>query len=240
ARCGGVLQSKVDARIRTKIGWHAATSRPKLSGVVVPVVLDFEQQGFPRCLPRHAAKDTDRATEHRIAVEVTRLLDAWTHIEAIVYPAEGVAEIARASKISGCKADAGIHGAETLTGYQILTGEEAGAADIARAERHFRAPSAFSPEPDLEIDRLVLEVLVAAQWAICHGGVVDVTVRSLKPRTRLHGDAVPGVGRGVAGGESELAFLRHACRWRLQEAYGSPIVLGCWNLRLQASAYSQA
>src|SRR5690606_29181820 len=144
---------------------------------------------------------------------------ARARVEVLVDPADRIADSAVAAEVTRGEAEAGVELPEALAGHHVLAGEQAGTADVLRAYGDRGKPAGLVPQPDLEIDRFVLVVLVPGQGlrTVPDAGYIHVAIGTLEPRKGLHRDVVTRVGRGMAGGECELAFFRHARRRCLQQ-----------------------
>src|SRR5690606_30846909 len=112
-----------------------------------------------------------------------------------------IAQVAAPADVAPTQAEADVGTVEALAGDHVFAGEQAGAADVAHARRDRRQPGAFAPQPDLDVDRLVLVTLVAAEVlaAVATVGDIGVAETTLQPRERLQRKAVARVRPGAIG-----------------------------------------
>ncbi|MDT4854277.1 hypothetical protein FQZ97_885710 [compost metagenome] len=207
--------------------------------VVVAFVFQLHRQAIPRRLPEHAAEQGRGAAEVGAAVEVTSVGDVavryGTIVELVVDPPQRVVQIATITEITPGDAQAQVEIAEALVADEVFAGEQAGTAEVVRADRNFRQVVAFLEQPQLGVERLVLVALVATEFFRAVAAVADrgVAEGGFQPVERLQREAVARVGIGAVGVDADLAGRRHARGRGLQQADAAEIVLRVARVRMR-------
>src|SRR5690606_32935851 len=103
----------------------------------------------------------------------------------IVVVAQRVTHVVAITGISPGYSKGKIDRSGHFTGNQIFTVEQAGARNIALAERQLRQAIVLFPQTNLKIERLILVALIAAEIlvaAVFAGADVGITNRPFQPR----------------------------------------------------------
>ncbi|MNV57766.1 hypothetical protein D3C71_1501140 [compost metagenome] len=151
--------------------------------VIVALVFEFQAETIPGCLVAHSAEKGRAAAKIGPGVDITGTFAVGPGLEAVTDVAQRVFEVAAVAQVAPGNAGAEIEIVVALVGHHELTGEQACTTDVPEAQGHLGRPMGFFPQAGLEVDRLVLVALVAAQRLGAIGAVGDrgVAKRAFQP-----------------------------------------------------------
>ncbi len=185
-----------------------------LALVVVGRILDLEAQPVDRRPPLHAAEDADvLAVEEGVGRELAALAEVVLAVaEAVGDLAERVADRVRARQPSPAEAGGDGEVLDRLGGHQVFAGIDAGAEEVAEAERDRRgpgAPLALAQQGELHVEAAVEEVVVGVVDAgvlVVLAPVVDGRVAdgARDPRQDLEAEVPPLGAAEIAVGQRDL------------------------------------
>jgi len=194
----------------------------RLGLVAVAVELGLEDPGAGGRSPLQPAEQRRRAGEDLVEVGPAAEADIGhgSPLEATAQQPQRVGDVAAAAQVAPAQAERGVPVAPALAGHQVFAGEQAGAAEVAQADRDLRPAGILGAQADLEVERLVPVGLVPGQRDV---GVAEA---EFEPVQRLQLDAQAGVGVDVADRAAHGAGTGHARAGRLHEAQLAPVVAG--------------
>ncbi|MNF90785.1 hypothetical protein D3C84_733650 [compost metagenome] len=131
--------------------------------VIVALVFEFQTEPIPRRLIAHTAEKGRAAAKVRPGVNVTGPFTVRSGLEALIDRAQRVFEVAAIAQVTPGNTGTEIKVVVALVGHHELTREQACTTDVPEAYGHFGRPMGFFPDAGLEVDRLVLIALAAAQ-----------------------------------------------------------------------------
>src|SRR5699024_5014613 len=82
---------------------------------------------------------------------------------AVTQPAKGIADVTPHTVITPGYAQAQVQVPKPFVRNEIFTGEQTGTGQIHKAQGDLRHPVGFFPQPELGINRLILQALVATE-----------------------------------------------------------------------------